>query len=147
MEQDMYAVFGSAEEQMIEHAIALAEKETSGEIRVHVDNRCKENVLDRAVYVFKQLDMHQTELRNGVLIYVAIQDHKLAIIGDQGINKMVQNDFWEKAKDLMIENFKKGYYTEGICKAIEQAGNQLKSYFPYQDDDVNELPNQVSFGK
>ncbi|NQX91564.1 MAG: TPM domain-containing protein [Flavobacteriales bacterium] len=143
----MYAVFGSAEEQMIEHAIALAEKETSGEIRVHVDNRCKENVLDRAVYVFKQLDMHQTELRNGVLIYVAIQDHKLAIIGDQGINKMVQNDFWEKAKDLMIENFKKGYYTEGICKAIEQAGNQLKSYFPYQDDDVNELPNQVSFGK
>ncbi|MEO0404945.1 MAG: TPM domain-containing protein [Bacteroidota bacterium] len=147
MEQDMYTVFGSAEEQLIEHAISLAEKETSGEIRVHVDNKCKENVLDRAVYVFKLLDMHETQLRNGVLIYVAIQDQKLAIIGDHGINQMVPKDFWEEAKELMIENFKKGQYTEGICRAIELAGNQLKSYFPYQEDDVNELPNQVSFGQ
>ena len=126
-------------------AIQKAEKDTSGEIRVHIENRSKIEVLDRAADVFAELKMHKTALRNGVLIYVALLDHKLAILGDAGINSKVPTGFWDSIKTNMVEKFKQGAITEGICEAVITAGEQLKAYFPYQKDDVNELPDDISF--
>ena len=145
--RDMYDVFGPAEELRIENAIAQAELQTSGEIRVHIDNKCKENVLDRAAFLFEELEMHQTELRNGVLIYLAIQDKKLAIIGDAGINSKVQKDFWNEIKTQMIHDCREERFVDAIVSAVLSTGEQLTSHFPYQKDDQNELPNQISFGK
>ncbi|WP_065220203.1 MULTISPECIES: TPM domain-containing protein [Butyricimonas] len=126
-------------------AIQQAEKDTSGEIRVHIENRSKIKVLDRAADVFAELKMHKTALRNGVLIYVALLDHQLAILGDAGINTKVPAGFWDSIKTNMVEKFKQGLITEGICEAVLAAGEQLKAYFPYQEDDVNELPDDISF--
>ena len=126
-------------------AIQKAEKDTSGEIRVHIENRSKIEVLDRAADVFAELKMHKTALRNGVLIYVALLDHKLASLGDAGINSKVPTGFWDSIKTNMVEKFKQGAITEGICEAVITAGEQLKAYFPYQEDDVNELPDDISF--
>lgn len=126
-------------------AIQQAEKDTSGEIRVHIENRSKIKVLDRAADVFAELKMHKTALRNGVLIYVALLDHQLAILGDAGINTKVPSNFWDSIKNNMVEKFKQGLITEGICEAVIAAGEQLKTYFPYQEDDVNELPDDISF--
>lgn len=144
---DMYDVFGSAEELLVEQAIAQAELQTSGEIRVHIDNRCKEAVLDRAAFLFEELEMHQTEARNGVLIYLALQDKKLAILGDAGINAKVPEDFWNRIKSEMIQACAAGRYVDAIVQAVLSAGEQLKVHFPYQSDDENELPNNISFGK
>lgn len=126
-------------------AIQQAEKATSGEIRVHIENHCRKNVLDRAADVFAQLKMHKTAARNGVLVYVALEDRKLAILGDAGINAKVPANFWEGIKIRMVEQFKQGLITEGISEAVLSAGNALKTYFPYQTDDKNELPDDISF--
>ncbi len=126
-------------------AIKQAEKDTSGEIRVHIENRCKIDVLDRAADVFAQLKMHKTAQRNGVLVYVALLDHKSAILGDAGINAKVPANFWDSIMKNMIGKFKEGMITEGICEAVITAGEQLKTYFPYQTDDINELPDEISF--
>lgn len=126
-------------------AIQEAEKNTSGEIRIHIENHCKKEVLDRAVDVFAELKMHKTALRNGVLIYMAINDHKLAIIGDAGINAKVPEDFWDNIKNKLVESCQKGLITEGICEAVIRSGEQLKKWFPYQKDDVNELSDEISF--
>lgn len=144
---DMYDVFGSAEELLVEQAIAQAELQTSGEIRVHIDNRCKEAVLDRAAFLFEELEMHQTEARNGVLIYLALQDKKLAILGDAGINAKVPADFWNRIKTEMIQSCAEGKYVDAIVSAVLSAGEQLKAHFPYRSDDENELPNTLSFGE
>lgn len=126
-------------------AIKQAEKDTSGEIRVHIENRCKIDVLDRAADVFAQLKMHKTAQRNGVLVYVALLDHKSAILGDAGINAKVPANFWDSIMKNMIGKFKEGMITEGICETVITAGEQLKTYFPYQTDDINELPDEISF--
>ena len=112
---------------------------------MHIENRSKIEVLDRAADVFAELKMHKTALRNGVLIYVALLDHKLAILGDAGINSKVPTGFWDSIKTNMVEKFKQGAITEGICEAVITAGEQLKAYFPYQENDVNELPDDISF--
>lgn len=126
-------------------AIRRAESETSGEIRVHIENRCHKAVLDRAAEIFARLKMHKTALRNGVLVYIALLDHKLAIIGDAGINAKVPPGFWEGIKDRMVLQFRQGRVAEGVCEAVLAAGNALKSYFPRQADDRNELPDDISF--
>jgi len=131
----------------IRNAIRTAELNTSGEIRVHVEKRCKGDVLDRAAYIFGKLKMHKTELRNGVLFYLAIEDHKFAILGDAGINQKVPDDFWENIKEEMEVDFIEGNFADGLSKGIVMAGNQLKEHFPYQVDDVNELSNEISFGE
>jgi uncharacterized membrane protein len=136
----------SAQEQMaVKAAIARAEKNTSGEIRVHIEAKCKEDVLDRAAFIFEQLEMHKTESRNGVLIYLATQDHKLAILGDAGINAKVENDFWKACTNHLIDQIKKDKMVSGLCETIIMAGEQLKTYFPYQTDDKNELSDEISF--
>lgn len=136
-----------AEKKSIVDAIREAELNTSGEIRVHLENHCKKDVLDRAAEVFATLHMHETELRNGVLFYLAMKDHRLAILGDKGINNKVPEHFWEDIRDLMIGRFKDGKYAEGLAQGIRMAGQQLKSHFPYKADDRNELSNDISFNK
>lgn len=139
--------FSSEEKKRITDAIAEAEKNTSGEIRLHAEGHCKIDVLDRAAYVFKKLGMHETEQRNGVLFYLAVHDRKFAIIGDAGINRVVPADFWNEIKETMLGYFKEGKFTDGLTKGILMAGEQLKANFPFHKDDVNELSNEISFDK
>jgi len=131
----------------ITNAIRVAETNTSGEIRVHIEKSCKGDVLDQASYVFEKLAMHKTELRNGVLFYLAVEDHKFAILGDAGINQKVPEDFWVKIKELVISKFKDADFAGGLSEGVVMAGEQLKQHFPYQEDDVNELSDEISFGE
>ncbi|AWM14224.1 TPM domain-containing protein [Flavobacterium sp. NRK F10] len=135
-----------ADEQEIVQAIVEAEKNTSGEIRVHLEEYTEKPPLQRAQEVFLSLDMHETKERNGVLIYVATANKQFAIIGDEGINKVVESDFWDSTKDTIISHFKHNEYKKGLIQGILKAGEQLKQYFPYQKDDTNELPNEISRG-
>jgi len=140
-------LFSPEQKAQIVAAIQVAEKQTSGEIQVHIESTCKGDVLDRAAQVFKFLKMYQTKERNGVLVYLAVVDHKFAILGDAGINAKVPSDFWESTKDLMASHFRQGKFTEGLIEGIHHAGDQLKTHFPYDHrDDQNELSNEVSFG-
>jgi uncharacterized membrane protein len=139
--------FNTEEKKQITDAIAQAELNTSGEIRLHVEGKCKIDVLDRAAYVFEKLEMNKTAQRNGVLFYLAVYDRKFAIIGDAGINQLVAADFWNETKETMLEFFKEGKFADGLSKGILMAGEQLKTNFPYQSDDVNELSDEISFEK
>ncbi len=140
-------LFSESEQKRVVEAINAAEMATSGEIRVHIEQFCSESdVLERAKQVFAQLGMHRTELKNGVLFYLATKDRKFAVLGDQGINERVPEDFWNNVRDLMRAHFIKEAFAEGLSKGIEQAGQQLKTYFPRQDNDQNELSDDISFG-
>jgi len=138
---------GKENETLIVKAIEKAEHQTSGEIRVHLESKCKEEVLDRAAWLFKKLKMHETKDRNGVLIYLSVNDRKFAIIGDGGINEVVPEGFWNDIKEMMIGHFKKGEFAIGLIDGIEKTGEHLKQYFPWQENDVNELPDEISYGK
>lgn len=127
----------------IDAAIKQAENTTSGEIRLYVEDKCKEDVLDHSAFLFEKLNMHRTELRNGVLFYLAIQDHKFAILGDGGINAKVEKDFWDHIKDEMVVHFKEGRFAEGLETGISMAGKALAEHFPVSDDDVNELSDDI----
>ncbi len=142
-----YTLLSDPEQKAVEEAIGKAELRTSGEIRVHIESKCREQVLDHAAYVFTELEMEKTKDRNGVLIYLSADDRKFAIIGDVGINSKVPKDFWEATRDEMLKHFKKGDICEGLCAAIAISGEHLREYFPYESDDVDELPNEISFGK
>ncbi len=139
--------FSSKQKKQITDAIKNAELNSSGEIRVHIENSCKIEALDRATEVFSKLQMQKTELRNGVLFYVAITDHKFAIIGDAGINTKVADNFWDEINSTVLSHFKNGNYAEGLSQGIIMAGDQLKKHFPHKDGDINELPDDISFGK
>ncbi len=139
--------FSEQEKEDITIAIKNAELDTSGEIRVHVENKCKGDVKDEAAYFFKELEMHKTEQRNGVLFYLAVKNRKFAILGDVGINKVVSENFWDDIRDHMLNHFRENNFAEGLVEGIIKAGQQLKEHFPYQTDDVNELPDEISFGK
>jgi uncharacterized membrane protein len=139
--------FSKEQKKQITDAIAEAELNTSGEIRLHVEGRCKIDVLDRAAYVFEKLEIHKTAQRNGVLFYLAVYDRKFAILGDAGINQLVPADFWDQIKETMLAHFKVGKFSDGLSKGILMAGVQLKANFPYQSDDVNELSDEISFDK
>ncbi len=147
MSSSIHNFFSEEEKTSIKQAILQAETNTSGEIRVHVESMCRTNVLDRAADVFHALKMDQTELRNGVLFYVAVKSHHFAIIGDEGINAVVPENFWEEIKDMMERHFKENEFAIGLKKGIELTGLSLKKHFPYQSDDVNELSDEISFGK
>jgi uncharacterized membrane protein len=139
--------FTEEQQAQILAAVKEAENETSGEIRVHIETFCKEDVLDRAAWIFKKLGMHSTAERNGVLFYLAISDKKFAVIGDGGINSKVPAGFWDDVKELLQENFLAGRFTEGLSEGIILAGKHLKKNFPHKKDDINELPDEISFDK
>ncbi len=138
--------FDSEQQEMISKAIRNAENQTSGEIRVHLERKCEGNVLDRAARVFADLEMHKTNLRNGVLFYLAYEDRKFAILGDAGINSAVAEGFWDQITVRMQQKFRAGHFLEGLIEGVEMAGHQLNSNFPRSADDINELSDKVSFG-
>ncbi len=138
--------FTVEQEAKIVEAIRKAEKRTSGEIKVHIEEHCFIDLLDRSAEVFGKLKMHETKQRNGTLIYLAMEDHLFAIIGDIGINAVIPGDFWDSAKDVMEQNFKVGDIIKGLELGIEQVGEKLKEFFPYDDNDENELPDEISYG-
>jgi uncharacterized membrane protein len=140
------ALFSEKDQERIREAVAAAERATSGEIRICVEKTCTGTALDRAVTYFHKLGMNQTKLRNGVLIYIAVEDHQFAIIGDTGINKLVPENFWQTTKDLMLGHFKNGEMAEGIIAGIHEAGQQLQTFFPSVANDTNELSNDIAFG-
>lgn len=134
------------EQRAVVAAIVEAEACTSGEIRVHVEPKCKcGNPLDRAVEVFRKLGMHETRERNGVLIYIAYASRQFAIIGDRGIDERVPADFWENEKRMLASYLREGRPCEGLCKVIGQVGVNLSEYFPHKDDDVNEQSDEISY--
>ena len=134
------------EEQEIVEAIRIAELNTSGEIRVHIEKTCKGDATNRALDLFHTLKMDNTKLQNAVLIYVAIEDKIFVIYGDKGINDVVEDGFWDSTKDIMQAHFKKGEFTKGLIEGVIKSGEQLKTYFPYLDSDSNELTNEISKG-
>ena len=136
----------AAEEQEIVEAIRLAELNTSGEIRVHIEKTSKGDATNRALEVFHILKMDNTKLQNAVLIYVAVEEKSFVIYGDEGINKVVGNDFWDSTKDLMQSHFKRGNFKQGLVEGVLKSGEQLKKHFPYKDLDTNELTNEISKG-
>jgi uncharacterized membrane protein len=145
MESSASKFFTKDEQARIREAIMEAERETSGEIRIHIESHLKGKVLDRAAWIFKKIGMHATGQRNGVLFYLALKNREFAIIGDKGINSKVPDDFWDKTKDLIQHHFRKGEFTDGLVEGILLAGKQLREHFPYQKGDVNELPDEISF--
>lgn len=134
----------SKEEQEIVKAIRVAEKNTSGEIRVHIESNPQKDLMSRAKEVFCLLKMEKTEQRNGVLIYVAVSSKQFAILGDEGIHTKVTDDFWNAEKQLAFFYFSKEKYKQGLVEVIKKVGEKLKEYFPYQKEDVNELSDEIS---
>ena len=141
---DVKRFLSEKDEEAIVEAIRQAEKKTSGEIRVHIERHTDKDPFDHAVELFHQLKMDNTKLQNGVLIYLAIDDRNLVILGDKGINDVVPENFWETTKDLMLAHFKKGNFKQGLIDGILMAGKQLQDHFPWDSEDKNELPDQIS---
>jgi uncharacterized membrane protein len=139
-------LFSDNEKNILIQAIKEAENRSSAEIRIHIENHCRGAVLDRATEVFQQLEMDKTVLRNGVLIYLAIKDRQVAIIGDQGINAFVEKDFWQQCYNVMVDHFTQNDFVGGIKAAIESFRDDLGKLFPHQPDDVNELNDDISWG-
>jgi len=137
--------FTKEQKEDIHQAILNAELDTSGEIKIHIENNCPGDVLDRSALLFEKLGMKKTQLRNGVLIYLALNHRKFSIIGDAGINAVVPESFWNIIKDEMLTHFREARFTEGLILAVTKTGEQLKKFFPHQMDDVNELSNEISF--
>ena len=139
------SLFTSEEQEQIANTIADAEKATSGEIRIAVEKHCHGSAFERAIEYFAKLDMDKTAQRNGVLIYLASEDHKFAIIGDKGINNVVPEDFWETTQVAMKAHFSSGNLAEGIIAGVALAGEKLALFFPHQSGYVNELPNDILY--
>jgi len=139
----------AAENQQIVAAIGQAEHQTSGEIRVFVESRCRfVNPLDRAAEVFAGLKMDQTAQRNAVLVYVALKDRQLALYGDKGIHEKVGDTFWNTQIGLILSHFSRENYAEGIAGVVGEIGEALRSHFPYnKDTDINELPDDIVYGR
>ena len=144
---DVTQFFSPSEQDEIKIAIAQAELNTSGEIRVHLENYCFGKTLKRASKIFRQLRMRETEKQNGVLFYLAVKNRKLAIIGDEGIHLNVKQTFWDEMNVNMLKLFAENKFKEGLIFGILATGEKLKEYFPHDEDDVNELPDEISFGK
>lgn len=128
----------------IVEAIRVAEESTTGEICVHIRKKCGEDVFAEAKNLFQKLGLYKTKQRNAVLIFIALESHRFAIVGDTGIHEKVGEHFWQAEKDLMLEYFKRGDIEGGLVLGIQKVGEQLKSYFPGIHGDVNELSNTVT---
>ena len=125
--------------------ISEAELLTSGEIRLHLEEKCNIDTQARALEVFYSLNMGNTKLKNAVLIYISYGDQKFAICGDEGIHENVSNRFWKSLRNSLRRSFEKKDFFKGISITIMECGRQLRTYFPYQHDDINELDNHVTF--
>ncbi len=138
--------FSKEDKLAIREAIQGAEKQTSGEVRVYFEqNTHGETVLQRAVKAFAKLNMQKTQDRNGVLFYIAFEDQQFAVLGDQGIHEKVTQTFWDTIRGMLTQYFAKEEFVPGLVAAIEEVGRQLETHFPYQRDDINELPDDPVF--
>jgi uncharacterized membrane protein len=135
------------EKKQVDEAVKKAERETSGEIKLFIDRFCWGKIEDKVLRVFRRLGLSRTKERNGVLIYLVTTNREFAIYGDEGINKKVPENFWDRIKDSMQEGFSRGDFGKAIAEAIETIGLQLKAYFPYRQDDKNEISNKIEYGK
>lgn len=136
-----------AERRVVADAISQAERTTSGEIRVHIEDHIEEDVVDHAAYIFQELGMHRTRERNGILIYVCVADRLVAVVGDKGINEKVPEGFWDGTVEVLRTHFAAGKQAEGLCEAVRMVGERLSTFFPPQVDDRNELSNEVTYGR
>ena len=136
-----------AERLRVRDAIAAAEKRTSGEIRVHLEDHIEDEVLDHAAFIFEELGMHRTRDRNGVLIYLSVADRKLAVIGDDAIDQRVPDNFWNDVLGLLKLHLVAGRAADGLVEAVHMVGEKLRMHFPLKSDDRDELSNDVSFGR
>lgn len=142
------ALFSKEEEERVVEAIRSAEKQTSGEIRIYIEQHCKYiDPLDRAKEIFVDLEMYKTKDRNAVVLYMATKDHQLALFGDVGIYEKVGQPFWDNEVRVMLSEFKQHHFIDAVCKIIGDVGEALKTNFPYQDDDKNELEDGIVYGK
>lgn len=137
-------LLSSDDEHEVIEAIRLAEKETSGEIRVHIEKHSNADHFKRATEIFHELDMHKTKQRNGVLIYLAMDDRQFVVLGDEGINAVVGDGFWDSTKDAMQSHFKNAEFKRGLVDGIARAGEQLQRFFPWEEGDTDELSNEIS---
>ena len=137
--------FTPEERERLTEALKEMELKTSAEIRIHLEKKCPSDPLDRAAYIFGKLGMHKTALRNGILLYVALEDHKFAFIGDVGINAVVPPNFWTDLRQKAQKYFSEGLYTQSLLEVIEETGLYLQKFFPYNKNDINELPDEISF--
>jgi uncharacterized membrane protein len=144
MSSELEDFLSEEDEARVVAAIRQAEKQTSGEIRVHLESNCEGDVYEHALEVFHFLKMDNTKLQNGVLIYVAIARREFVILGDKGINDIVSNDFWNTTRDHMLSEFKKGHFAQGLIQGITEAGEALSTHFPWEHGDTNELDNSIS---
>jgi uncharacterized membrane protein len=139
------AFLSEQQEQLVVQAITEAEKTTSSEIRVHIEHTCDDEPLERAKELFADLAMSETELNNGVLLYIATDDHKIAVYGGKGIHEQVGQSFWDSTIEKLVAHFKKDEFVEGMVEAVKNIGNELSTYFPYQKGDENELSDDISY--
>lgn len=138
-------ILNREEDHRVVEAIRQAELNTSGEIKVHIENFCHGDVEKRSLFVFNHLKLNETKSRNGVLIYLAVKDQKFAILGDDGINNVVEANFWEDIRDMMAVEFMQGHFADGLEQGIQRCGEKLKTYFPVQTNDINEISNEISY--
>lgn len=146
MQNTVETFLTTIEEQEVVAAIREAEQQTSGEIRVHIENTSKGNIETRALEVFSILKMHKTELHNAILIYVAVKDKAFAIFGDKGIHRVVSDSFWDDTRNAILKHFKNGNYKQALVDGVLLAGQQLKDYYPITLNDRDELTNTISKG-
>ncbi len=140
----MINFFTPEEGNRIVEAIREAEKNTSGEIRVHLEANCKGETMKTAQKTFKVLGMKKTTARNGVLFFIVPERKNFVILGDEGINSVVPPHFWEDIKEVLQQCFREGQFEKGITQGIQMVGEKLKAYFPYDNQDTNELPDEIS---
>ncbi len=138
--------FSGEDEKSILSAIREAESNTSGEIRVHVEEKAGKDPMKTARKAFESLGMRETELHNGVLFFLAVDDRIFVILGDDGIDEKTPDGFWDEVKDVVIAEFREGRFAKGLADGIRLAGEQLATFFPYEKGDVNELPDAISYG-
>ena len=144
MASKVEALLTATEEAAIIESIRAAEMRTSGEIRVHLESTCKGKAYERAQELFHILKMDNTKDANGILFYLAVEDRKFTILGDHGINAVVPENFWDEIKGAMESRFRKSKFKEGLTTGIEMVGDKLASYFPWDSNDINELPDEIT---
>lgn len=133
------------QQEQVVTAIAAAELLTSGEIRVHVTPRCRGDVVRAAARAFDRLKMYRTRHRNGVLIFVAFESRKLAVLGDVGIDRKVPFNYWTDELTLLADYLRDGDAATGLRTVIARIGNKLAEFFPHEEDDIDELTNDISY--
>ena len=144
---DPFLFFSKREKQEIIRAIQENEMKTSGEIRVHLERRAREDIMAHARGIFQKIGMTRTEARNGVLIFMGIRTKRFCILGDRGIHERVPEGFWDELAGIMEKRFREDRFADGICETIQRVGEKLKECFPYERRDINELPDAISYGK